>query len=108
MGTFSVHQELLLLKGTSFVTEELSKKDDSRHDNPLFDNERLEESCWNGMLQMRLPEIFLEAPDGGELFLWQIKEAVFFLVLELGEAPSDMDSHFSIVPYLFAPLQILN
>jgi hypothetical protein len=108
MGKYSVHQEVLLITGTSFVSEELCKKDDTRHDNDLFANERLEEACWNGLLQTRLPEIFLEAADGGILFLWQIKETASFLVLDLGEAPTVMDSHFSIVPYSFVSTQIHN
>ena len=105
MGRDSVYQEVLLIRGTSFITEGLSRKDDTRHNNHLFENERLEEACWNGMVQTRLPEIFLEASDGRDLFLWQIKEAESFLVLELGEAPTGVDSHSSIVPYLFASTQ---
>ena len=108
MGKYSVHQEVLLITGTSFVTEELCKKDDDCFDSPLFDNERLEEACWNGLLRTRLPEIFLEAPDGRLLFLWQIEEAASFLVLDLGEAPADVDSHFSIVPYSFVSTHIYN
>src|ERR1700738_2243519 len=99
MEGYSVYQEVLLIRGTSFVTDELCKKDDTRHDGHLFDNERLEEACWNGMVQARLPEIFLEMPDRRGLFLWQIKEAESFLVLELGEAPTGVDGYSSIVPY---------
>src|SRR5258708_666532 len=108
MGKYSVHQEVLLITGTSFVSEELCKKNDACHDSHLFDNERLEEACWMGLLKTRLPEIFLEADDGRVIFLWQIREAFSFLVLGLGEAPADMDSHFSIVPYSFVPTQIHN
>ena len=108
MGNYSVHQEVLLITGTSFVSEELCNKDNTRHDKHLFANERLEEACWNGLLQEKLPEIFLEAADGGVLFLWQIKEAASFLVLDLGEAPAVMDSYFSIVPYSFVSTQIQN
>jgi hypothetical protein len=108
MGKYSVYQEVLLITGTSFVSEELCKKDDTSHDNPLFENERLEEACWNGLLQTRLPEIFLETANGGGLFLWQIKEADSFLVLDLGVAPVVVDSHFSIVPYSFVSAQIHN
>jgi len=105
MGKNSIYHEVLLIRGTSFVTEELSRKDDARHNTDLFDNERLEEACWNGMVQTKLPEIFLEVPDGKCLFLWQIKEAESFLVLELGETPSGVDGHSSIVPYLFVATQ---
>ena len=104
MGRHSAYQEVLLIRGTSFVTEELTRKDDGRH-NHLFDNERLEEACWNGMVQRRLPEILLEVPEGKGVFLWQIKEAESFLVLELGEAPTGVDGYSSIVPYLFVATQ---
>jgi len=105
MERHSAYQEVLLIRGTSFVTEELSRKDDARNDDHLFDNERLEEACWNGMVQARLPEIFLEVPDGEGFFLWTIKEAESFLVLELGEAPTGVDGYSSIVPYLFVATQ---
>ena len=105
MGRVSVYQEVLLVRSTSFVAEELCGKDDTRHDNHLFDNERLEEACWNGMVQARLPEIFEKVPDGSDLFLWQIREAESFLVLELGEDPTGVDDHSSIVPYLFIATQ---
>jgi len=105
MGSYSVYQEVLLIRGTSFVTEGLCKKDDIGHDGHLFDNERLEEACWNGMVQTRLPEIFSEVPEGKDHFLWQIKEAESFLVLELGDAPTGVDGYSSIVPYLFATTQ---
>src|SRR5579864_802727 len=108
MREYSVQQEVLLMTGTRFVSEELCKKDDGPQERPLFENERLEEACWNGLLQTRLPEIFLEAADGAVLFLWQIKEAASFLVLDLGEAPAEMDSHFSIVPYSFLSTQVHN
>jgi hypothetical protein len=98
-------QEVLLIRSTSFVAEELSRKDDSRQAHHLFENERLEEACWNGMVQTRLPEIFSEGPDGKGLFLWQIQEAQSFLVLELGDAPSGADWYSSIVPYLFLGTQ---
>ena len=108
MGRVSIYQEVLLIRSTSFIEEELRSKDDTRHSGHLFDNERLEEACWNGMVQARLPEIFLEVPDGSNLFLWQIKEAGSFLVLELGEAPTGVDAHSSIVPNLFVGTQMYN
>ena len=45
---------------------------------------------------------------GGILYLWQIKEAVSFLELELGEVPRTIDSQFSITPHLFLSTQNLN
>ena len=104
MAKYSVNQEILLIRGTSFITEGLCKNDDTRHDGPLFDNERLEEACWNGLLQAKLPEIFWD-PDDQELYLWQIQEAASFLVLDLGKAPAIIDSYFSIVPHSFITTQ---
>jgi len=100
MAKNKIQQEVLLMTGTTFTSEELCKKDGSREDH-LFENERLEEACWNGLLQTRLPEIFLRATNGGMLYIWQILEAGSFLVLDLGESPAVVDSHFSIVPYSF-------
>jgi hypothetical protein len=105
MRKTNLQQEVLLVTGTSFASEELCKKEDPHQNGPLFENERLEEACWNGMIQTRLPEIFLQATGGGMLFLWQVKEATSFLVLDLGEAPADIDNRFSIVPYSFLSTQ---
>jgi hypothetical protein len=108
MAKDSLQQEILLMTGTTFTAGELCQKDDSHRDRPRFENERLEEACWNGLLQTRLPEIFLQADGGGNLCLWQIKEATSFLVLDLGEIPAAVDSHFSIVPYSFLSTQTYN
>jgi hypothetical protein len=101
----SAYQEILLIRATSFVTNVLTKKDDARHNDHLFDNERLEEACWNGMVQTKLPELFLEVPDCKGFFIWQINEAEFFLVLEMGETPTGVDGYSSISPYLFVATQ---
>ena len=103
-----MQQEILLVTGTSFTSDKLCKKDDSRRDSHLFENEQLEEACWNGLLQAKLPEIFLKAANGNILCIWQIKEAESFLVLDLGEMPAAIDSHFSIVPYSFLSAELDN
>ena len=104
MKTAIIKQEILLMI-TPFSKRELCEKNAPKGFRYQSNAEQLEEACWNGMVQTRLPEIFLEASDGRDLFLWQIKEAESFLVLELGEAPTGVDSHSSIVPYLFASTQ---
>ena len=103
-----MQQEILLVTGTSFTSEKLCKKDDSWRDDHPIENERLEEACWNGLLQAKLPEIFLKAANGNILCIWQIKEADAFLVLDLGEMPAAIDSQLSIVPYSFLSAQLDN
>jgi hypothetical protein len=52
-----------------------------------------------------LPEICGTDKD---IFLWQIRENKCGLEIELGELPSEMDSYFSIDPYLLLESQYMN
>ena len=99
METNCTQQEILLLKGTSFTSGHLCKEDDKS--NGLTEAERLEEACWNGFLQTMLPEICPQAPDGSDLYIWQVRAATFFLELELSKEPADIEKIFSIDPYTF-------
>ena len=100
--------EVLLMTGTTFTSKNLCEKDDSRTQGRLTDKERLEEACWNGLLQTMLPEICSQPPGPGALYLWQIKEAANFLELDLSEAPAIKEGHFSITPHSFLPTQVYN
>jgi hypothetical protein len=55
-----------------------------------------------------LPEIFMQAVDGGMLYLLEIREADSILELDLGEVPAVIDSNFSIVPHSFLSTQSWN
>jgi hypothetical protein len=99
METNCTQQEILLLTGTSFTAAHLCKADDKA--DSLTEKERLEEACWNGLLKTILPEVCPQAPDGGELYIWQVRAATFFLELELSREPIDIDKVFSIDPYSF-------
>jgi len=105
METNYTQQEILLMTGTSFTSGYLFQNDDSPNKDHLTEKERLEEACWNGILQMMLPEIILKAADGGLLYIWQIKEAASFLGLDLSEVPAPIDRYFSIDPYSFLSTQ---
>jgi hypothetical protein len=100
METNSTQQEILLLTNTSFSRRQWSEKDASDN-NSSTDKEQLENACWNGMLKEILPEVFIQAAEGEELFLWQVIEASSFLELELGEHPEVIDKEYSINPYAF-------
>ncbi len=100
--------EVLLLTDTTFTSQNLCKKDESGRGDHLSEKQQLAEACLNGLLQTILPDTFLKTAMGGILYLWQIKEAVSFLELELGEVPRTIDSQFSITPHLFLSTQNLN
>ena len=90
---------------TTFLSRECFEKDEFANANPLTEKEKLVEACWNGLLHEMLPEVF-EPLDGDEkLYLWQIREASFFLDLELGQFQETRDFHFSINPYSFLAIQ---
>jgi hypothetical protein len=105
METNYTQQEILLITGTSFTSGYLCQNGESPNSDPLSEKQRLEEACWNGLLQSMLPEIILKAANGGLLYLWQIKEASAFLELDLSEAPHAIDRRFSIDPYSFLSTQ---
>jgi hypothetical protein len=100
--------EVLLVTGTSLTAQNLSKKDGKSGSDNMSENERLEEACWNGLLQYMLPEIYEKPASGRALYLWQIREGRSFLELNLAEVPLPIDKHFSITPYSFFPTQSFN
>lgn len=108
MKANSTQQEILLITGTSFSAKQWCKKDDDQDQNNLTETERLEEACWNGLLQEMLPEICLHNNLNKKLYLWQIKKASSFIELEIGEIPEEKEKHYSIDPYLFMPVHLLS
>jgi hypothetical protein len=89
------------MTGTTFASGNLAEKKDPRNPDRLTEEERLEEACWNGLLESMLPEISARPANAGILYLWQIKATPCFLELGLGEAPAEIDKHFSITPHSF-------
>jgi hypothetical protein len=99
-----IQQEIFLITGTRFSSRQCWQK--------LNENERvgseadqLQDACWNGLLKEMLPEV---VGKNKELYLWQIRENKSGLEIELGELPSEVDSYFSIDPYLFLQDQFMN
>lgn len=72
------------------------------------ESEKLQEACWNGLLKTMLPEVWIDPPNGGTLYLWEVKEAESFLALELSEVPLPMDPRRSIKPRAFLSFQNYN
>lgn len=99
-----IQQEILLITGTKFSSRQCWQKinDKGRMDSEI---DQLQDACWNGLLKEMLPEIYL---SNKEVYLWQIKENKCGLEIELGELPSEVDSFYSIDPYIFLECQSMN
>jgi len=96
MNTDIIQQEILLLTGTTFSQKQLSENDSNGERKNLSEIEKLEDACWNGLLNELLPEIITNK----KLFIWQIGNSEFSLHIELSRYPS-ADAPFSINPYYF-------
>lgn len=103
----STQQEILLITGTKFSEREWAEKlveDKSK----LSATEKLEDACWNGLLDEMLPELVQRSTEGKKLFLWHIRQCRSFLEIELSEGSPVIDREFSIDPYFFVPGKILS
>ena len=107
MKTTSTQQEILLMTGTRFSEREWAEKlvEDK---NKLSATEKLEDACWNGLLDEMLPELVQKTTDGKKLFLWHIRHCRSFLEIELSESSPMIEQEFSIDPYFFVPGLILS
>ena len=103
MNTDIIQQEILLLTGTSFSQKQLSGNDSNDERKNLSQIKKLEEACWNGLLNELLPEIITNK----KLFIWQIGDTEFSLQIELSQYPST-EAPLSINPYYFLRTVELN
>jgi hypothetical protein len=100
--------EVLLMTGTNFLAGSWVPKDADPTARGLSDLEKLQEACWNGLLETMLPEVWVKPANDGILYLWDIKEARAFLELELSEVPLPFDKRLSITPHSFLAFQEYN
>ena len=103
-----VQAEVLLVTGTSFLAATRINKDDNPASRLLSESEQLQEACWNGLLETMLPEVWIKPPNDGILYLWDIKEARYFLEVVLSEVPLPIDRQLSITPHSFLSFQHYN
>lgn len=108
MKTNTAQQEILLMTGTSFSARTWCANDDAKDQKNITPEDRLKEACWNGLLPEILPEICKREIDNKKIFLWQVKQASYFIDIELGETPCDTDKYFSINPYSFLQKQLFS
>lgn len=108
MKSKTTQQEILLITGTRFSSRMYCPKDDTTGQDQLSDNEKLQEACWNGMIQEMLPELRKDV-DNQKLFLWNIVQGDAFLELRFSNTPAAQEEkHMSIDPYSFVPFQFLS
>jgi len=96
----SVQQEILLMVNSSLSKRNFSEKSNSEASKQFSNVERLENACWNGMLEEFLPGL-IEKVDGKTLFLWEIQNAKSFLHIDLCDQPNAIEREFSIDPNYF-------
>jgi len=91
-------QEILIATGTSFAARDLS--DINSASSRQSQAEKLEEACWNGLLEEWFP-LLAESRNGQKLFLWKVFVSHKFLCMELAESPDSREPSHSVNPYLF-------
>ena len=82
----SVQQEIILVATSTFSNREWCTNE-TRGNRNFSVMEKLEEACWNGMLEAALPEIVEKSHSGKSLYLWHIRHGRSFLQIELCETP---------------------
>ena len=108
MKPIIIQQEVLIITSSEFSKRKYYKKDASDTEKNPSEKERLKDECWNGMFNDRLPEAFALADPTAEMYIFQMKEAQQFLLLVMGESPSEIDSFYSIDPYHFMTMQFFS
>lgn len=96
----SVQQEILLMTNSSLSKRSLCEKNHPESNKPFSNVERLENACWNGMLEEFLPGMIIKA-DGKTLLLWEIQNTGNCLHIQLCDWPGNIKRECSIDPYLF-------
>jgi hypothetical protein len=96
----SIQQEILLITNSSLSKRSLCEKKSTEASSRFSNVERLENACWNGMLEEFLPGLILTV-EGKTLFLWEIRNAKNFLHIDLCDQPNFFNRELSIDPYLF-------
>jgi hypothetical protein len=94
MDTKIICQEILITPDSKFFSKEFEELLNTENRN-LSQKQILAEACWNGLLKLSLPEIL------PELELININEGDRVLDLRFGSYGHNLDTEYSINPYLF-------
>ena len=94
-----MQQEILVILRSPFTDKEPSKTKAENNKN-LSPEEKLNEACANGSMKELLPDVLKHA-ETYKFFFRQMQPGFSFLQLELGKAPLEIDTRFSINPHNF-------
>lgn len=96
----TVQQEILLMTNSNLSKTNLCEKNSSESGKHFSNVEKLEQACWNGMLDEFLPGLVMHI-EGKTLFMWEIQTAKSFLHIDLCDQIPSLDKSQSIDPYIF-------
>lgn len=98
----NIHQqEILLAFNSSFLSKIYFDKCNAGSSDIHIELEKIEEACWNGLLEEVLPEVFTENTSDRPIFIWEIREYNSIMEIEMAESPSVRDNYLCIDPYKF-------
>jgi hypothetical protein len=94
-------QEILLAFNSSFLSKIYFEKCNAGSSDIFIELEKIEEACWNGLLEEVLPEVFNGNTFARPIYIWEIREYNSIMEIEMGEYPTAKDNYLSIDPYKF-------
>jgi hypothetical protein len=99
-----IHQELLIFTTTSFSRKVLCETNDNEKNETMSPTEKLEQACWDGLLNGMFPEVFGSgSPLSSKMFIWAIYPGRSYLHIDMTDSPGTIDFESSVDPYLFLP-----
>jgi hypothetical protein len=104
----ATQQEVLFMTGSGFASSQFCQREFPDNPNNLPGNEKLMEACWNGLVKEIIPEVFMFSDPGNKMYLWKVKEAHRFFLLEMSDYPADYNKYASIDPDRFMEVQSFN
>jgi hypothetical protein len=108
MNNENKQQEILFVTSTTLCQRELHQKDPIDQRGYYSEEDRLEEACWNGMLDELIPEVMQRSGFGKKLVLWNIHRGPSLLHIQLCESEVSIENRFSLDAHLFLPFVSLN
>jgi hypothetical protein len=94
-------QEILLAFNSHFLSKIYFDKYNANSSDISIEWEKIQEACWNGLLEEVLPEIFTRVIFVRPIYIWKIQEYNSIMEIDMGEIPSRKDNFFTIDPYKF-------
>jgi hypothetical protein len=95
-----VHQrEIVLAFNAGFLSKVYFEKCNAGSSDISIELEKIEETCWNGLLKEVLPEIFTMDIYARPLYIWTIRQYNSIMEIEMGEYLVGKDFYFCIDPY---------